>query len=351
MSKFKVKYSKYILHFNKPSGTSQGVLTQKESWFIFLSDSNNPERTGIGECSLIRGLSPDDNPEFERILDNCCRRISESGEVNINLYEEYPAIQFGLETALKDLNSEEEKILFPSEFTEGKKKIPINGLVWMGDAAFMEKQIGQKLKQGFTCLKLKIGAIHFEEELKLLKSIRKTFSSQDLELRVDANGAFQPDEAIEKLKTLAEFEIHSIEQPIRPGQLDKMAEICSFSALPVALDEELIGVMNVSEKVNVLDTINPRYIILKPSLVGGFAGAKEWIELAQQRNIGWWVTSALESNIGLNAIAQWTYTLNNTMLQGLGTGQLYTNNIDSPLYIENGFLGYSPSGSWQKLNI
>jgi len=236
--------------------------------------------------------------------------------------------------------------LFYSEFTKGKQSIPINGLVWMGDKEFMKRQIKEKLAAGFSCIKMKIGAIDFETEIDLLKSIRKEFSATEIELRVDANGGFTPKNALEKLKRLSELEIHSIEQPIKQGQFEEMAMLCEKTPLPIALDEELIGVFSIERKRKIIQTIQPQFIILKPSLVGGFKGSEEWIELANSHNIAWWITSALESNVGLNAIAQWTFTLNNTMPQGLGTGGLYTNNFDSPLEIQKGSLHYNNSKKW-----
>ena len=279
---------------------------------------------------------------------------------------EFPSIRFGLEMALIDLGMDGyveirgnkgntgnrgERILFPSDFTEGKDSIEINGLVWMGSFDFMRQQIIDKIESGFKCIKLKIGAMDFTEELNLIKSIRNEFSAKDIEIRVDANGAFKQTEALEKLNRLAEFGLHSIEQPIRQGFWDEMTNLCASSPLPIALDEELIGINEIKEKEKLLKTIRPQFIILKPSLLGGFKASEEWIDLAEKNNIGWWVTSALESNIGLNAIAQWTYTLKNKMPQGLGTGKLYLNNLDSPLKINNGKLNYRPQILWNFNNI
>jgi len=236
--------------------------------------------------------------------------------------------------------------LFPSEFTKGEKSIPINGLVWMGTKEFMKIQIKEKISSGFSCIKMKIGAIDFDTELELLTSIRKEFSSKDIELRVDANGAFTPKEALEKLKHLSALEIHSIEQPIKQGQFEEMALLCEQTPLPIALDEELIGVFSETKKEEILQIIQPQFIILKPSLIGGFQGSTEWIEKAIKYNVSWWITSALESNVGLNAIAQFTYTLQNKMPQGLGTGGLYANNFEAPLEIEKGNLHYNNLKKW-----
>jgi L-alanine-DL-glutamate epimerase-like enolase superfamily enzyme len=248
--------------------------------------------------------------------------------------------------AFLDLLSDSSNVLFPSKFTSGKASIPINGLIWMGDEQFMKSQIRSKIDAGFDCLKIKIGAIDFDTELSLIKAIRKEYDVETIELRVDANGAFSPLEAMEKLKRLSDFNLHSIEQPIRQGQYDAMAELCAHAPLPIALDEELIGIHDVTKRGLLLQTINPQYIILKPTLVGGFSGSQSWIDLAEKQSVDWWITSALESNIGLNAIAQWTYQLNVNRPQGLGTGALYTNNIEAPLKIYNGRLIYAPSVKW-----
>ncbi|MGB7786581.1 MAG: o-succinylbenzoate synthase, partial [Salinimicrobium sp.] len=238
----------------------------------------------------------------------------------------------------------------PSEFTRGNKAIPINGLVWMGEERFMKEQIIQKIEQGFSCIKLKIGAIDFETEIGLLKYIRKEFSSEEIEIRVDANGAFSASEAMEKLKKLSELELHSIEQPVKQGQWELMAQLCEKTPLPIALDEELIGITGVTKKQELLQTIKPQYLIFKPSLIGGFRGTDEWISLAEKQKTGWWITSALESNVGLNAIAQYTFSTNNPMPQGLGTGGLYTNNFEAPLEVEKGHLWYRPKQEW-KFNL
>ncbi|WP_353777778.1 enolase C-terminal domain-like protein [Winogradskyella sp. 3972H.M.0a.05] len=336
-------YHKYILDFKRPSGTSRGVMTTKETWFIIL-DANG--KRGIGECGILRGLSFDDRPDYEDKLKWVCKHIDLGLNTLLGELTEFPSIQFGLEIAFKSLEGATEFDLFPSNFTRGEASIPINGLIWMGDESFMKTQIKQKIEAGFSCIKMKIGAIDFETELSLLKSIRKEFSPSDIELRVDANGAFSPDDALRKLERLSEFKLHSIEQPIKQGQFVAMAKLCEQTPLPIALDEELIGVFDVTKKQELLQIIKPQYIILKPSLVGGFKGSNEWISLAEQLNIGWWITSALESNIGLNAIAQWTYTLDSKMPQGLGTGSLFTNNFDSPLKVKNGTLQYDKSMTW-----
>ncbi|MEN8138732.1 MAG: o-succinylbenzoate synthase [Bacteroidota bacterium] len=340
----KAHYLKYNLDFKMPAGTSRGVLKKKETFFIRIDDG---ERTGIGECSVFRGLSYDDKPDYEQKLQWLCENINLGEEKLLDVFKKYPSIQFGIEMAFLDLRANRPMELFPSEFTAGHDSININGLIWMGDSKFMLQQIEKKLEDGFNCIKMKIGAIDFEHELTLIKKIRKQFTAKEIELRVDANGAFSPEDALEKLKNLSDYDIHSIEQPIKQGQVEEMAKLCVSSPLDIALDEELIGVIDIIEKERLLKTIKPQYIILKPSLAGGIKGSSEWIELAEKYGISWWITSALESNIGLNAIAQWTYTLNNTLPQGLGTGSLFTNNFDSPLVVENGKLGYNSDTDWK----
>ncbi len=319
-------------------------METKETYFLILQ---NEEGFGVGECGLLKGLSIDDRPDYEDKLHWVCNNVNLGEEVLYAALEKYPSIQFGVETAFKSLYSENSFELFPSAFTQGEATIAINGLVWMGDKRFMKEQISEKLKQGFTCIKMKIGAIDFKTEIELLKAIRKEFSASEVELRVDANGAFSPNEALEKLKVLSDLQLHSIEQPIKQGQWQKMAELCEQTPLPIALDEELIGIFSEDEKIELLETIKPQYIILKPSLIGGFRGSDSWINLAEKNKAGWWITSALESNVGLNAISQYTFTKNSTLPQGLGTGSLYTNNIESPLEVSKGALHYNPSVKWK----
>ncbi len=340
----KARSKKHILNFKRPSGTSRGILTQKETWFLILEENG---KFGIGECGLLRGLSVDDVDGYEDKLQWTCNHISLGAETLYEELEDFPSIQFGVEQAFISLESNNAFELFTSHFTSGESTIPINGLIWMGDAVFMHEQIQQKLEEGFSCIKMKIGAIDFNKEIELLESIRKRYSKEDIELRVDANGAFGPKEALEKLQILSSFDLHSIEQPIKQGQYLEMKRLCEESPLPIALDEELIGVFDTTEKKRLLQTVRPHYVILKPSLIGGVKGSEEWIALANEYNIGWWVTSALESNIGLNAIAQWTFTLNNPMPQGLGTGSLFTNNFECPLTVKDGQLGYGKDKYWE----
>jgi len=331
-------YQKYYLQFKRPSGTSRGVLTEKETWFIIIDENG---KKGIGECGLLRGLSIDDREDYEEKLQWTCENIHLGKDVLWKSLIEFPSIQFGVEMAFESLAAKNPFELFPSDFTKNQKSIPINGLVWMGDEAYMKQQIEEKIASGFHCIKLKIGAIDFDKELQLLHFIRENFSEEQMEIRVDANGAFNSEYALFKLNQLSGFKIHSIEQPIAKNQHDMMAELCKISPIPIALDEELIGVFSCQEKEALLQKIKPQYIILKPSFIGGFRGTQEWISLAEKYNIGWWITSALESNIGLNAIAQWTYLQKNPMPQGLGTGALYANNFDCPLEVSNGQLWYT----------
>ena len=339
----KATYHKYILNFKRPSGTSRGVMTEKETWFIVLEQDG---KKGIGECGILRGLSIDDRPDYEEKLQWTCDNIQLEKDQLWEALLEFPSIQFGVEMAFQSLVSESPFLLFPSDFTNGAKSILINGLVWMGEEAFMKQQIEEKLAQGFTCIKLKIGAIDFDKELQLLRFIREHFTPEQVEIRVDANGAFNEISALDKLTQLSEFKLHSIEQPIQKNNTDSMAELCKITPFPIALDEELIGVFSLAEKEQLLLKIKPQYIILKPSFIGGFRGTQVSISLGKKHTIGWWVTSALESNIGLNAIAQWTFLQHNLMPQGLGTGALFTNNFDCPLQVLQGQLWYKKELDW-----
>ncbi len=338
---YRASIIEHTLKFRFPAGTSRGILNEKKSWFISLTSET---QSGTGECSLIPKLSRDNVPGYVPKLESLCEFINQGNDpAEFNL-SDYPSIGFGLETAMKDIENNGSKILFPSAFTEGRSGIPINGLIWMSDPDYMARQVKEKISAGFSCLKLKVGATDFETETELLKNIRREFPN--LEIRLDANGAFDTKSALSKLQTLAQFSIHSIEQPIKPGQWEKMADLCMKSPLPVALDEELIGVSEPHLKEMLLDTIKPAYIILKPCLLGGVKASEEWITLAEKCHTDWWITSALESNIGLNAIAQWCFSTGNKRIQGLGTGQLYENNIPSPLRIKSGKLFYDPARAW-----
>jgi o-succinylbenzoate synthase len=329
------------LKFRTPSGTSRGILHEKDSWFLVLEDQ---DILAVGECSLIPGLSLESRTTAGKALEEIVLRINQDNLPQIPELDSTPAVKMAYEMALLGLeNAESPFKFFNNSFLDGKA-IPINGLVWMGSKQFMFDQIKNKINEGFRCIKIKVAAIDFEEELSLIKYIRSEFSSEDMMIRVDANGGFEFEDAYDKLSRLADLEVHSIEQPIKQGQWTNMAELCDKSSLPIALDEELIGLHTEKDRVEMLETIQPQFIILKPSLVGGFLSASEWIELAEKRNIGWWATSALESNIGLNAIAQWTCEYDTSAYQGLGTGSLFTNNIDSPLMIENARLIYTSAG-------
>lgn len=349
------QFHKHLLKFNLPAGTSRGILTTKDTWFIKLQDDKNPEIFGMGEAGPLKGLSIDDRPDFEEKLKEVCEKIKEVSlqdfnEISIPDFfklKEFPSISFALETAVFDLLNGGNRIIFHNNFSLGLSPIPINGLIWMGQKDFMKEQIDKKLAEGYTCLKMKIGAINFKEEYDLLKEIRSRFSSQMLTIRVDANGAFSPEEAEDKLILLGKLDIHSIEQPIKPGQWSDMAYLSVRSPVWIALDEELIGVNGFEQKLALLKAIKPQFIILKPTLLGGFSACLEWISIASQLEIGWWMTSALESNIGLNAIAQFTGSLPiGSFPQGLGTGQLYSNNVPSPLVIKSGSLHYSRDYGW-----
>ena len=356
----KVKWLKHTLKFKFEAETSRGVYTEKDTFFLKIFDSENPSIFGLGEAAPLKGLSIDDLPNFEQILQEICDTFNsldlEVFEWNINIIlsqlieDHLPSIKFGFETALLDVMNGGKRVIFDNDFSKGQKAININGLVWMGNREFMTNQVNEKLAAGFDTIKMKVGAINFDEELEILASIRQEFSAEQITLRVDANGAFSPDEAPEKLARLANYQIHSIEQPIRKKQPESMADLCQNSPVPVGFDEELIGVNDYVQKMQLLKKLKPTYIILKPTLLGGLQHCREWIEIASRLHIGWWMTSALESNIGLNAIAQFTAEYKNPLPQGLGTGSLYHNNIESPLMVQNGQLHYQQQKEWE-LNL
>lgn len=336
---YNIQITPRLLHFKQPAGTSRGVYNTRKVWYIEISSMENPSIKGIGECAPLPNLSCDDVPQYEEVLQQVCSRVAREGNIPTESLRNYPSILFGLETAMRHYETGS-LALWDTPFSRGEAGIPINGLIWMGNFEEMYRQIEAKMEAGYRCIKLKIGAIDFDAELTLLKHIRSRFSVKDIELRVDANGAFSPAEAMHKLDALSKLDLHSIEQPIRAGQWEEMARLTARTPLPIALDEELIG-HNIPEiKKELLSAIRPQYIILKPSLHGGICGSNEWIAEAEKQNIGWWVTSALESNIGLNAIAQWCATLHNALPQGLGTGQLFTDNIDLPLEIRKDCLWF-----------
>ncbi|GAB3988546.1 o-succinylbenzoate synthase [Spirosoma daeguense] len=356
-----IDYLKHTLHFRFEAGTSRGILTEKTCYILRLRDDTQPDVIGYGECSPLPGLSYDDRPDFEERLGQYCQEFN---ELDLELFHwnlpivltqlishQFPSILFGFESAMLDFLAGGKRILYPSEFTDGNRPIPINGLIWMGSPAFMRQQIEEKLQSGFTTIKLKIGALDFEQECDLLAMIREQFTADQISLRVDANGAFRSDEAMAKLERLATYNLHSIEQPIRAGQPELMADLCQHSPLPIALDEELIGQMEYVHKFRLLKKIQPQFIILKPTLLGGLHHCDEWIEIAGRLNIGWWITSALESNIGLNTIAQYTANHKYALPQGLGTGQLYTNNFQSPLVVDRGQLYYLQTHAWNLVEL
>ncbi len=334
----KITIEERVLHFKQPAGTSRGVYTERRIWLLHMTEDG---RTGVGECAPLPQLSCDDRADYIDLLRRFCDEVERTGEIPYEALRDYPSMLFGLETALRSLQFSHlspltSHLLFDTPFSRGEEGIPINGLVWMGSFDEMSRRIEQKLEQGFRCVKLKIGAIDFDAELELVKQIRSRFGRNDVELRVDANGAFSYEEALYKLELLSQYALHSIEQPIKARQWAWMSELCRESPLPIALDEELIGVNDPDQKRQMLNIIRPRYIILKPSLHGGMAGCREWIDIARSMQIGTWITSALESNIGLNAIAQFAaevYGPHIKMPQGLGTGQLFTDNIEMPLEI------------------
>ncbi|MCM1484311.1 MAG: o-succinylbenzoate synthase [Muribaculaceae bacterium] len=338
----RAEYCPYRLTFKFEARTSRAVLHYKDTWLIRITDPVSGA-VGIGECAMFAGLGCDDRPNYEEVLAGTCRVLAQGVVPDL---ADYPSIRFGVETAMADLRHGGVMQPFPGAWSRGESSIVINGLIWMGTAEEMERRVQQKLDAGFRCLKLKIGGVDFNRELDILRAIRRAFPASVLEIRLDANGAFMPSEALSRIESLSRYDIHSIEQPIKAGQLDDMAHICSYSAIPIALDEELIGVNTSDGKLRVLDTVRPDYVILKPSLCGGFSGADEWIDAACERGIGWWATSALESNIGLNAIAQWVSQKRLSMPQGLGTGALYSNNFTSPLRQRSQTLSYDPEGGW-----
>lgn len=339
---FHVDIMPKTLQFKQPAGTSRGVYTERKVYYLRLTSRDFPFREGFGECAFLPDLSCDAIPDYESRLAELCQKARNGWMSDTAIWwkdwRDYPSMIMGMQTALWHFRSGSFQF-FDTPFSRGEVGIPINGLIWMGSFDEMRMRADEKLKQGFRCIKLKIGAIGWDEELELLRYLRR-YGPKDLELRVDANGAFHPDEALERMEELAQFNLHSIEQPIRAGQWKAMRELCDNAPFAIALDEELIGVNNPEEKCALLEEIQPAYIVLKPSLHGGFAGADEWIRLAKERGIEWWATSALESNIGLNAIAQWCATKRLYMPQGLGTGGLFTNNWDAPLQLEGDQMWY-----------
>ncbi|MFT7159999.1 MAG: o-succinylbenzoate synthase [Bacteroidia bacterium] len=357
----KLLFTPYILKFNFDAGTSRGVLKEKEVWFLKLFKEGNNATYGIGEVATIERLSVDYNVSFEDVLVKISAALSRCNLPNNSdeifafvqelVPEQLPAVRFALETAMLDLLNGGQRMIFENDFYKSSKEIPINGLIWMGDEAFMKEQIDAKLEAGFSCIKMKIGAIDFEAECQLLRYIRKNYPKEKLILRVDANGAFRTEDCMLRLKALEEFDLHSIEQPIMPKQPESMTLLGVKAKVPIALDEELIGINGRQQRTDLLEEIRPDYIVLKPGLLGGFKSASEWIEIAESLSIGWWITSALESNVGLNAICQFTAQYQNAMHQGLGTGQLFENNIPSPLKVKGEHVIYDPKGHWDLTGV
>lgn len=340
-------FASYItkeLAFKKPARTSRGEMLTHTAYIIRLQQEN---RVGYGEAAPLKGLSIDDRPDFENKLKEYCLFINDGCPVDVLDMSAFPSLKFAFETAIFSLHFDAPFKVFDTPFYTGTP-IDINGLVWMNTKTEMLEEAFDKAEQGFDCIKFKVGALDFDEECRMLEAFRKRYSAFKITLRLDANGAFSTDEALQKLKELSRFEIHSIEQPIKAKQEDWMQELCAKTPIDIALDEELIGVDAINDGLGLLKKIKPQYIILKPTLIGGFANSDIWIKYARQQNIGWWATSALESNIGLNAIAQWCSTYENPLPQGLGTGALYTNNISSPLVISKGQLRIDNALSWSE---
>lgn len=327
-------------------GTSKGPIHARTVWYLIAWDTLQPQVQGIGEAALFPGHSREYPADVKVKLIELCERTDNWQQRLSGDLVDVPSVRFAVEQCLRDLAAGGTKNLFPSDFTLGRHAIPINGLVWMGDKTMMKQRIREQITGGFTTVKMKIGAIGIDDELALLKAVRAEFDPKEITLRVDANGAFSAKDAPDILKRLADLQVHSIEQPVAAGLYEVMADLCSDTPVPIALDEDLIGLNTRDAREDLLDNVKPHYIVIKPSLVGGWAATQEWIDLARARNIGWWITSALESSIGLNAIAQYTATLKVTLAQGLGTGKVYTNNIPSPLRAERGFLKYRPEEAW-----
>lgn len=355
----------YVFKFSFAARTSRGPMTEKTSWFIRLWDDSKPEVYGLGECGPLPGLSKKHGVEFEAVLADEIKSFEEKKlslpsvkdgmatlrdffQVN-KISREYSSIIFGLETALLDLMNGGQRIIFKNKFIE-KTPVPINGLVWMGGLDFMLQQVEIKIRDGYRCVKLKVGGLDFEKECDVLQYIRRKYFRDNIEIRLDANGAFRKEDALDKINSLKRFNVHSIEQPIKPN-LPEMEEICAKSPIPIAFDEELIGVQAFEEKEKLLTKLKPRYVILKPTMHGGLSGCDEWIQLAEKNNVGWWLTSALESNVGLNAIAQFTSQYSTTLYHGLGTGQIYENNFPSPLVAEKGLLHHDPKEKWNLVSL
>lgn len=347
-------FYKKVFNFNFKARTSRGLMKDKTSWFIKLWDQSNPQVFGLGECGPLPGLSIDSRPDFEEHLSSFINKFNQAGITNLAPEKiaamipcEFSSIVFAFEMASLDLSNGGKRIVYKNEFVDGVR-IPINGLIWMGDMDFLMRQLGVKVGEGFKCIKIKVGGLDFDKECDVLNYIRKRYFKDNIVIRLDANGAFKIDDVLYKLEQLAKFNIHSIEQPIKPGQ-EEMEELCRKSPIPVALDEELIGKYTYDEKLALLQKLKPSYIVLKPTLHGGLKSCEDWIAIAEQLKIGWWITSALESSVGLNAICQFTANYKIDLPQGLGTGRIYENNIASPLEVEEGFIFYNSKLKWDEI--
>lgn len=344
----RLQFAPYILKFKEPAGTSRGVLTEKSTCYMRLFDERDPSRYGVGEAAIFPGLSPEADDRFFYKLMELQANVRLGRGTDLS---HFPSLQFGFEQCIRDFTGGCQGVYYPSPFLTGSRSIHINGLVWMGNHEEMLDRLEEKLEAGFSCVKFKIGAIDWRSEIDMIEAVRRRYDRNRVEIRVDANGAFDMDRALPRLRHLADLDVHSIEQPIKAGQPALMQFLCQVSPLPIALDEELIGKFTTEQKTAMLDAIMPQYIVIKPTLTGGYSGAEEWIRLAGERNIGWWITSSLESNIGLNALAQWVATLDTTMPQGLGTGALFTNNLDSPVYLHGDKLSYNPEQSLNRQQL
>lgn len=349
MGRFEVVWKRHLLHFTFEAKTSRDTLHVRPVWFILVKENNL--LVAVGECAWLNGLSPEKESELEPRLQEVCSNFNEY-LTRPDLLKSWPSLQMAMDMIRAQLNSKQLFNPFPGTFSQGGTEIPINGLVWMGDKDSMLNSIRTKISEGYKCVKLKIGGIDFNDELRILEYIRKDFDENAIEIRLDANGAFEKNKARLKLESLAKFGIHSIEQPIKQGQWNEMANLISYSPIPIALDEELIGITEKDEREKMLEDLKPDYIILKPSLIGGFTSSKEWIDFANKFGIKWWLTSMLESNIALNALCQWVSTQDTGNLpQGLGTGKLYSNNIDCGLNTSGGFIRFNPEVKWDIRNI
>jgi O-succinylbenzoate synthase len=351
-----VTFLKKVFHFNFKARTSRGLMKEKTSWFVRIADDAAPAVFGLGECAPLPGLSVDDRPDYEEALsriveqvNGCQLEANDHEQVLSLILPEYPSIRFGFETALLDLKNGGKRLIFDNSFRRGAP-IRINGLIWMGDMDFMMDQINKKIAEGFTCLKVKVGGLDFDRECDILDYIRKRYFKSDITIRLDANGAFKVEDVLYRLEQLGKFRIHSIEQPIGPGRAE-MEELCRKSPIPVAFDEELIGITSPEEKRSLLERLRPQFIVLKPTLHGGIRGCEEWISTAESLGMGWWMTSALESTVGLNAICQFTANYTPSLPQGLGTGMIYSNNIASPLAVKDGTIFYNSDTPWEEIGI